>query len=227
MTAVTWKLTELAQWIESHRPAEKETLESIKSLSRSWYILNYHLVLARDAFAAYNQSDDAKLEMYSAIAGFDAGFSRAALVHEANIIAAIHTVRNYADIFAQVVNSLVLTKPLAERSSSLYNVSTALEDSRLKNRMTQLNESYWFRYLAAFSNISKHRRLLESTPTVTFDKDNSIENTGLRVQQFSYEFGSEEIAFEPCWGHHLLEEIYNVYRSILELGQELNSHVMK
>ncbi|GLO08279.1 TPA: hypothetical protein QEM76_001938 [Pseudomonas putida] len=227
MTAVTWKLTELSQWIEAHLPAEKETLESLKSLSRARYILNYHLVLARDAFAEYNQSDDARLEMYSAIAGFDSGFSRAALIHEANIIAAIHTVRNYADILAQVVNSLVLPEPLSEFRASLYNVSTKLEDSCLKERMTELNESYWFRYLVAFSNISKHRRLLESNPTVTFDKDNNIESAGLRVQKFSYEFGSEEVTFEPCWGHHLVEEIYNVYRSILELGQELNSHIMK
>ncbi|WP_047604578.1 hypothetical protein [Pseudomonas putida] len=165
--------------------------------------------------------------MYSAIAGFDPGFSRAALVHEANIIAAIHTVRNYADILAQAVNSLVLPEPLSEFKASFYNVSTKLEDSCLKERMTDLNKSYWFRYLVAFSNISKHRRLLESNPTVTFDKGNNIENVGVRVQQFSYEFGSEKVDFEPCWGHHLLEETYNVYRSILEFGQELNSHVMK
>lgn len=224
----TWKLTLLEEWIETARPDDKQTAELPKSLSRSAFILHYHVKLARDAFADFEQPDGSSHKIVAAMASFDPDFSRAALAHEANIIATIHTVRNYADIFAQLVNTLVMPVPIAEHNCSFGRVASDLPESDLKQRMLELNSSYWFRYLAAFSNISKHRRLLQSNPTVVFDNDDDKDATGVRVAEFSFQFSQKEdvVIFPRCWGHDLLEEAYTVYRRILELGQELNAHVI-
>lgn len=226
--STTWKLTLLQDWIETARPDDKQTAELPKSLSRSAFILHYHLKLARDAFAEFEQPDGSSHKMLTAMASFDPNFSRAALVHEANIIATIHTVRNYADIFAQLINTLVMPLPIAEHNCSFGRLASDLPESDLKQCLLELNSSYWFRYLAAFSNISKHRRLLQSNPTVSFDEGDHKDVTGLRVEGFSYQFSQKEdvVVFPRCWGHDLLEEAYSVYRQILVLGQMLNQHVL-
>jgi hypothetical protein len=133
-------------------------------------------------------------------------------------------VRNYADIFAQLANTLAMPTPLSERDSTFGKVATSLPESALKQGMLGLNSSHWFRYLAAFSNISKHRRLVQSKASVSFEENVS----GLRVEEFSYQFSQKEdvVVFPRCWGHDLLEETYTVYRRILELGQTLNHHVI-
>lgn len=206
----TWKLKQLREWIETTRPEDSQTADLPKSLSRSAFIVKYHARLARDAFAEFKQPDDNNDKMFVAMMSFDPDFSRAALVHEANVIAAIHTVRNYGDIFAQLVNTLLVPVPILEKDCNFGKVANKLPESALKQRMLELNSSHWFRYLAAFSNISKHRRLLQSKPSVSFEEGVS----GLRVEKFSYTFSSKEAEteFPRCWGHDLLEETYTVYR---------------
>lgn len=219
-----WKLAPLQDWIEANRPNDKHAAELPHSLSRSAYILDYHLAQARDAFAEFQPKGGDGFEMFAAMASFDPKFARAALIHEANVIATIHTVRNYADIFAQLINALAMPKPLSIRTCDFGKVANDLPASNLKTQMQELNSSYWFRYLAAFSNISKHRRLLQSKPTTTFTDNVS----GLRVEEFSFTFkkSEPEMTFLCCWGHDLLEEAYTVYGDILLLGQALNEHVM-
>ena len=221
--STTWKLKLLEDWIKANRPNDKHTAELPKSLSRSALILSHHLILARDAFAEFQPSDGDGFEMFAAMASFDPKFSSAALVQEANIIAAIHTVRNYADIFAQLANALAMPTPLDIHKCDFSKVTEGLPASNLKTQMQELNSSHWFRYLAAFSNISKHRRLLQSKPTALLTENVS----GLRVEEFSFRFGQEEITFPSCWAHDLIEEVHTVYRRILMLGQELNQHVLR
>jgi hypothetical protein len=221
----TWKLKELEQWIEANRPDAKQAADLPRSLSRSAFIIKYHANLARDAFAEFKRTDDNHDKMFVAMMSFKPDFGMAALAHEANIIAIIHTVRNYADIFAQLVNTLLMTTTIPEKDCTFGKVANGLPESALKQGMLDLNSSYWFRYLAAFSNISKHRRLLQSKPSVSFEENVS----GLRVEQFSYTFSSKESEtdFPRCWGHDLLEETYSIYCRILELGQELNAQVIR
>lgn len=220
----TWKLKQLQEWIEATRPNDNQTAELPKSLSRSAFIIKYHAQLARDAFAEFKQPGDNHDKMFVAMMSFEPDFSWAALAHEANIIATIHTVRNYADIFAQLANTLLMPVPIPEKDCNFGKIANALPESAVKQGMLELNSSQWFRYLAAFSNISKHRRLLQSKTSVSFEENVS----GLRVEKFSYTFNQKEgeTEFQRCWGHDLLEEAYTVYRRILELGQELNAHVI-
>ena len=224
MTSTTWKLKELEQWIETNRPEDKETAALPRSLSRSSFIIKYHANLAKEAFTEFNKEADNHQSMMIAMLSMKPDFAMAVLAHEANIIATIHTVRNYADIFAQLANSLVMVTPLSEKKCAFGKVAGDMPDSELKQKMQDLNSSYWFRYLAAFSNISKHRRLIQSKPSVNFEENAS----GLKVEAFAYAFSDKEpaTAFSQCWGHDLLEETFNIYRRILELGQQLNTQLL-
>lgn len=225
MTTARWKLKELEQWIKVNRPDQKQAAALPKSLGRSSLIIKYHANLARDAFAQFKNSDDNHSQMLVAMLSLKPDFGMAALAYEANIIATIHTVRNYADIFAQLTNALLIATPIAEKDCNFGRVASSMPDSALKQGMLDLNSSYWYRYLAAFSNISKHRRLLESKPSISFEEGVS----GVRVEPFSYAFSprESETNFPQCWGHELLEETYNIYRRILKLGQELNSQLIR
>ncbi|MBX6237442.1 hypothetical protein [Pseudomonas aeruginosa] len=225
MTSTTWKLKELEQWIETNRPEDKQTVALPRSLGRSSFIIKYHANLAKEAFAEFNKESDNHRSMMVAMLSLKPAFAMAALAHEANIIATIHTVRNYADIFAQLVNSLTMAKPLKEKDCTFGRVASGIAESALKQGMLDLNSSYSFRYLAAFSNISKHRRLIQSKPSVNFEENAS----GLKVEAFSYAFSEKEpdTAFSQRWGHDLLEETLNVYRRILELGQHLNAQLFQ
>ncbi|MDX3743731.1 hypothetical protein [Pseudomonas sp.] len=225
MTAVRWKLKELEQWIEANRPDDKQAAALPRSLSRSAFIVQYHADLARDAFDQFKEEGDDHYKMFVSMMSFKPEFGMAALVHEANIIATIHTVRNYADIFSQLVNSLVMETPMAEKDCTFGKVAKDIPESALKQGMLDLNSSYWFRYLAAFSNISKHRRLIQSKPSVNFEENMS----GLKVEAFSYQlaYKEPESDFLACWGHDLLEATFNIYRQVLVLGQELNNHLIK
>lgn len=224
MTAV-WKLKELEQWIEANNPGDVRTAALPRSLSRSAFIIKYHANLARDAFDQFKEEGDDHYKMFVSMMSFKPEFGMAALAHEANIIALVHTVRNYADIFAQLVNSLVLNEPILEKDCTFGKVAKDMPESALKQGMLDLNSSYWFRYLAAFSNISKHRRLIQSKPSVNFEDNVS----GLKVEAFSYKlsYKEPETDFPQCWGHNLRNEAYNVYCRIIELGQELNDHLIK
>lgn len=225
MTSTTWKLKELEQWIETNRHEDKQTAALPRSLSRSSFIIKYHANLAKEAFAEFNKEADNHRSMMVAMLSLKPDFAMAALAHEANIIATIHTVRNYADIFAQLVNSLVMEAPMLEKDCTFGKVAKGIPESALKKGMLDLSSSYWFRYLAAFSNISKHRRVIQSKPSVNFEENKS----GLKVEPFSFQlsYKEPETDFSQCWGHDLLEETYNVYCHILVLGQELNNQVIQ
>lgn len=222
----TWNGQSLVQWVEANRPASSEAVISLLlSLERSSQILDYHYKLARDAFSDYEGEDGYYQDMFAAMASFDPDFELKVLTQEANIIASIHTVRNYADIFAQIVNLLAMADPMDVHRCDFGKVASSIPDSTLKQSMLSLNCSNEFRHIAAFSNISKHRRLLKVTRKATFSKESGGE-LGLEVEGFSFKFKDESVTFPQCWGHHLLEEAYTVYRRILGLGAELNSQLI-
>lgn len=220
-----WSLNALQKWIEANHPPESAALELVKSMSRSSGILAYHVIQVRDAFKPFTSDDGDKQKIFAAMMGFDEEFSRAALANEANLIACIHTVRNYADIFAQLVNVLALPTPLDAWECSFEEVTKKLPQSPLKQQLSAVTTSHWFKYLAAFSNMSKHRQLVRYAPTISFLED----RTGARVQAFEFRpAGKKAVAvqYPSYWGEEVLEGAYSVFRELLACGQELNRQVI-
>jgi hypothetical protein len=221
--ATKWELTTLQNWVETNRPENTLALNLIKSLSRAAFVAKYHRYTAQDAFESYQKSEGDHREMVAAMLSFDKDFGWAALAYEANLIAYVHSVRNYADLLSQLVNVLAVAAPKEVRNCTLHQTIKDLSQSKLRTSLTDLRASHWFQYLAAYSNTAKHRQLITTNPSVSFVEDVS----GLKVEAFGYKYQDfPEQSYPAYWAHEVLEGAYEVYIKLLKCGQELNQHVI-
>jgi hypothetical protein len=221
--ATKWELTTLENWVETNRPENTLALNLIKSLSRAALVAKYHHYTAQGAFESYRESEGDHREMVAAMLSSDKDFGWAALVYEANLIAFVHSVRNYADLLAQLVNALAVAAPKEVPNCTFHQTIKDLSESKLRTSLKDVRASHWFRYLAAYSNTAKHRQLIKTNPSVSFVEDVS----GLKVEAFGYKYQDfPEQSYPAYWGHEVLEGAYEVYTTLLECGKELNHHVI-
>jgi hypothetical protein len=219
-----WELTTLQKWVETNHPENTLALNLIKSLSRAAYVAKYHRYTAQNALESYRKSEGDHSDMIAAMLSFDEDFGWAALVYEANLIAFVHSVRNYADLLSQLVNALAVAAPKEVRNCTLHQTINDLSKSKLRTSLSELRAFHWFQYLAAYSNTAKHRQLITTNPSVSFVEDVS----GLKVEAFSYKYLDFPEQFYPAyWGHEVLDGAHEVYITLLECGQELNHHVIR
>lgn len=220
---IEWKLTELEKWTKTNLKNNLTAQNLIRSLSRASLIIKYHKITAQEALKPYCITEAGNLKMLKAMISADRDFGWAALAYEANLIACIHSVRNYADLVAQLINSLVLSEPRESGACTLNNTTKDLKESKLRRSLDELQESYWFKYIVAFSNTAKHRRLINSRPSISFEE----EDHGVKVEAFSYKFRNhDEQHYPPHWGHEVLEGSFDVYKKLLSCGHELNQQLM-
>lgn len=218
-----WELTTLQSWVETNQPENALAITLIKSLSRAALVAKYHRFTALDALENYREPEGDHRKMFTAILSFDKDFGWAALAYEANLIAFVHSVRNYADLLAQLVNTLAVATPKEVRDCTLHQTIKDLSESDLRTLLTNLRSSHWFQYLTAYSNTAKHRQLIKTNPSVSFVEDAS----GLKVEAFRYKFKDfPELSYPAYWGHEVLDGAYEVYKSLLKCGQALNRHVL-
>ena len=172
-----WELSALKEHIRNIKPEKNWLLSTVDSVSHSLYIYQYHKSLARDAFAAYqfeNDPDGIKMFAAAMMAGTDEEleeFEEAKLASEANLIAAINITRNTFDILAQLVNALALPQPLSIERCDIAKVRDALPACKLKSEIERVTLLPWYRYLAGFSNTTKHRQLISHTPSQKLEED--------------------------------------------------------
>lgn len=139
------------------------------------------------------------------------------LVVRANVIACIHTVRNAYDHLAQLLNALLLTPPLPIKDCDFHKVRKLLPQSDLRQELDTLSESPWFKYVAAYSNTSKHRSLVQQSLHLSFADGIA----GLRAEGF--EHGE---AYSAYMVGDLLDGILEVKNRIIDFGLVLNSQVL-
>lgn len=233
-----WDVPALQEWIQKERSSNTKAVELLRSLSRSSKIFGYHMKLARDAFADFQDDDHLKMTVGIFSFGDDEGegeaFIHAILVSEANLIASISVVRNSYDIFAQVVNTLVLGNRFEFHDCNIHGVYRELEPSELKTTLGRVLFSGWYYYLSDFTNTIKHRQLLKHDPSISFVKDIS----GVMVERFTYErpisiktgkkydkFG-EHRSYPSYWGREVLQGVIEVHNEIRACGQAVNRLLM-
>lgn len=227
-----WDIPALLDWIQQERPSDTKTEELLTSLSRSSRIFGYHMKSARDAFE--NFQDDDHLMMMVGIFGFgeDEGeaFRDASIASEANLIALINVTRNAYDIFAQVVNTLVLNNHFSTHDCNINHVCSELPTSELKTILKGAVSSGWWYYLSDFTNTVKHRQLLKQDQSICF-----VENvSGARVERFTYEKPAKKSAFMKngkfgehrshpgYWVNEVLMGAIEVHNEIRACGQAVN-----
>jgi hypothetical protein len=115
-------------------------------------------------------------------------FIQAQLESETYIEAALQNLHSIADILCQIINVVLLESKLHESEVNVPKTIQELNDRNLdkvKIALENLCNSYEFKYIAAFVNTIKHRRLLDTEYHAEFglDKENTM---GIRFQAFTY-----------------------------------------
>lgn len=214
----TWNLRALREQVKIRQPETSTRLvEIINSLGRSREIFNYHKRLARDAFTAFNAENDPHGMNFAHLVlgcGDDDGVvHEAGLVSEANLIACIAITRNSFDSFGQLLNGLLLPKPLTG-NFYINNVKDALPAGELKDRLNDTLSSEWFGYTHAFMNEVKHHRLIVHNMSISFIDD----NRGGKIAGFSH----KKKDFPACWVREALEGTVELQNSLGACGTRLN-----
>ena len=139
------------------------------------------------------------------------------LVVRANVLACIHTVRNAYEHLAQLCNALLIAPPISIEACDLRKVHKRLPPSTLRKELDVLLESQWFQYVAAYSNASKHRSLVQQSLHLSF----SDGVAGVRAESFTHDKD-----YPPYMVGDLLEGILEVKNHIIACGRALNDQVV-
>jgi hypothetical protein len=219
MSTTAWNLAELRTHIQAIHAEPQPILELVDSIDRSVRIFRYHMATARDALKGLvNEENPAGKENFLLVLGASKQqeeFEHAKVVSEAHIIGCLHTARSLLDVFSQLVNVLLLVKPLPVGACDFKQLTAALPNSGLKARLEELLTSHWYSYLAAFINTTKHRQLVRHLISMSVEEN----RVGIQIGAFSY----SGRPFKAYWGNEVLEGAIGVKNSIIACGRLLNS----
>ncbi|WP_146218645.1 hypothetical protein [Halomonas sp. LBP4] len=219
MSATVWNLEELRKHIHAKPGDAAPVLDLLESIDRSVDIFRYHMATARDAMKGIvNEAEPQGLGNFMLIFGGDEReneFAFSKIVSEAHFIASLHTARCLWDLFSQLVNTLVIADLMPIKDCNIYRVAKRIPHSPLKERVNLLLESHWYNYLAAFTNTTKHRQLIQHNATISLEEN----RIGIRIGAFSY--ASQN--FESYWAIEVLKGAIEVKNAIIECGRLLNA----
>lgn len=218
----TWDLKELRDDIRRKRSDSDELLEVVHSIDRYIQIFLFHMEGARDAMDEVVDPDDPQKKEYL---DFVFGNSErqddyyyAKLASEAHILGTIHSARAIFDVFAFLINRLLLNGAIPDNRCDIRSVTRALQSPPLKSELDALIETYWFRYVSAFINTAKHRMLVNHSFHVGLEDP----YTGIRIGAFEYN-GKEYPRYEV---RELLEGVLGVKNKIVDCGRLLNDQAL-
>jgi len=158
-------------------------------------------------------------KLYAYFFGFGTNqneFENGRIASEANIIGAIHNVRIMWEQFAQLVNYLLLDRKFSDSEVSLHRVvleiATISDYEDLKQDLKELKASNWYKYVSSFSNVMKHRNLIEMSFNISHQWD------GFTFSAFKY--GGQ--TYNKTDSQELLEGIIDLCNRLIDCGNSLN-----
>lgn len=194
-------------------------LAFVSSLDWADQIFRYHFVLARDALKRIPIDEDPEsVANFELLLSLSEEQSYALLETRANVLACIHTVRNAYEHFAQLCNALLLEPKIPVDECALYKVRARLPDSELKHELDLLVGSGWFKYVAAYSNTSKHRALVQQSLHLSFADGVA----GVRAEGFTH-----DADYPPHMIGDLLEGVLSVKNQIVTCGNALSRQLAR
>ncbi|MES1934626.1 hypothetical protein T35B1_18578 [Salinisphaera shabanensis T35B1] len=218
-----WNLKELREYIRAERANSDELIQILRSIDRYIQIFMFHLEGARDAMdEVIDPTDEHQVEAVKMVFGASAHQERyyfAKVASEAHVLGAAHSARAMFDVFAFLVNGLLLNGAVCESRCNLQVVAKKLPPSPLKRELDGLANSYWFGFVSAFVNVAKHRMLVDHSFRVGF-KD---PHTGIRIGSFEYK-GQRYPQYRVS---EFLEGVLEVKNKVVDCGDLLNKHVVK
>lgn len=221
-STTAWNLSSLRSYIRAHCKDKEHLLELVSSIDRSNRIFVYHMTSARDAMKHFFSPGEANLESETLLAMLGGSerqdeFEWQKVISEAHLIGCLHTARGLWDIYGQLLNALVATAPLSIKDCDIVRVAKVLPASPLRDRVNSMLSGYWFGYLSAFINVTKHRQLIRHSTSISFEEDRA----GVQVGAFEY----KGQAFTKQWDVEVLQGAIEVKNEAITCGRELNAYL--
>lgn len=218
----SWSLEPLLTYASTLGPEFRREVETlVRSIDRNCAIFRYHALTARDALMGFvDEGEPQSIKNWKLILGCsqnDEERQTAMVVSEANLIACAHTAINTFEVFAQLINLLLLGRGLTISQCTLKRAEGKLTDSDLKQSIATLRTSHWYKYIGAFVNTVKHRRLVQHQTSMSF----VLDRFGIQIGAFEYE-GEK---YPECWCSEFLERAASVQGSLGVLGVTLNNEI--
>lgn len=223
-----WDLTELRQHVE--RLFGESQLRTVNHCLRTIVdrreFSRYHFNEAKGRMedVLYGRED---FELTAALLGaFDTGerqFSTARFEAYAHTLACVQSMHAVLDnmvhfvYYALGANLEATTRIERERDITWSKVSKGLGAGPIKDGLSALLDDPGFTYLAALSNHSKHRSIIEVSYSVNFESD--VVEHGLRFSPFSYD-GVDHPAKWVC--PRLVNEYQRQEGLLLAVGNAVN-----
>jgi hypothetical protein len=218
----SWNTKLLKKHIEGLGKEKQSLLELINSLEKYVRIFRYHLEIARDAMNKIFSDEECQgAELDKLAFGLSSrlgDFWNAEIITEANVLGCIHSARAIFDVFAQLVNGLILTPPIPEKDCSISIVLAKLPDSPVKTAIADLISSDWYDYVNAFVNTAKHRTLVDLRGVVSFVQRSLF----VRIPGFEYR-GKSYPQYSLL---DLLQGVIDTKNRLIDCGNELNKQVV-
>jgi hypothetical protein len=222
MSATAWDLSKLRTHLRSADSNFDLANDVLRTLGQDVSIFRYHMTMARDALKGLvdEEHPDGHENFLLVFGGSEKSdeFNYARIVSEAHLISCLHTSRDMWDHFAQLLNLVLLRSSIPIHLCDISEVSTRLPESALRDYVLTALSSHWYRYVAAFVNTAKHRRLVEHLFSVSIEENRA----GVLVGAFSYKLER----FPEYWGTDALEGAIEVKNRVIGAGRLLNEAVL-
>lgn len=148
---------------------------------------------------------------------------------ETYIESAAQILHSLADIVCQIINKAVLKSQLDEGEVSMKTIIRELQKDNSKKdietALEQLRDSHEFKYISAFVNTIKHRRLLDTDYYGEFGQGKS--NTmGVRFLSFQYGKGNNLQNYRETSAETILNDYMKcIFDFIDKIGHAIDSYI--
>ncbi|EPM4326308.1 hypothetical protein ACTJ27_004271 [Vibrio vulnificus] len=178
-----WNIEQLKLHLKNNSNTSEKNTDYLDSLARCIEIFDYH---KEEAYTVIERLDSSDLKFglkFVLSTGEQlAEHEYSTLVVQANIHAALQNSRAMYDIFAQLLNSLLVKIPMEVHRCDISKVSKLLPDGAIKSQLEATLSAYDYSYVSGFVNTIKHRNLVQCGRHLDF-----IENrASIRIKSFSY-----------------------------------------
>jgi len=221
MCKINWNTEELRKLYITKVFQKNELLleEFLSSIGQKIERANYHSQKAKEAWEEFFKP--------SVITIPSPQFDSATNVSVAETEALVHVLNSMADILAQVINMTLLelvNQSMPEDEVFAYKVLDKLSKfAQYKNVARAFSlflNSREFKYINAFCNTMKHRKLLDIDYHlhINYREKGKIQE-GLRFKEFSY----KRILFPVTWSAVIQEDYrLKIYDHICDVGSSIN-----
>jgi len=205
-----WNFTELRELCRQQGIPDSKVYRN--SLEWRWKRADFHAEKAKEVWtglfrAPFSTSDQ---QFYETVFSFEA--------HTESCIQCLHSM---VDMLAQIINVVILRGHLAENEVSAKKLVTKQKNKippEILKRLDEFLSCYEFKYVDAFCNTIKHRRLIHSMLKAEYGEGYRNES-GIIFYQFRY----RHVTYQDTWANDILQKYREAfYKHITCVGVGIN-----